>query len=169
VTEVDFRGTPRYITADIDQQTLSASIRVNYNINPNLTIQYYGEPFISRGRYTDFNFVNDPVAKDLAERVTLYDQNQISFADDEYSIDENRDGTIDYTFDNPDFAFVQFRSNLVLRWEYIPGSEKFLVWSQGVTGSGDPGEHLFRNLNNQILDKQPENTFLIKATYRFVL
>ena len=169
VTEVDFSGTPRYITANIDQQTLSASIRVNYNINPNLTIQYYGEPFISRGKYTDFNFVNNPVAKDLAERVTLYDQDQISFADDEYSIDENRDGDVDYTFGNPDFAFVQFRSNLVLRWEYIPGSEIFLVWSQGVTGSGDPGEHLFRNLNNQILDKQPENTFLIKATYRFVL
>ncbi len=169
VTETDFNGTPRYITANIDQQTLSTSIRINYNINPNLTIQYYGEPFISRGRYTDFNFVNNPIARDLAERVTLYDQEQISFADDVYSIDEDRNGTTDYTIDNPDFAFVQFRSNLVLRWEYIPGSEIFLVWSQGVTGGGDPGDHLFRSLNNQILDQQPENTFLIKATYRFVL
>lgn len=169
VTEADFSGTPRYITANIDQQTLSASIRLNYNINPNLTIQYYGEPFISRGRYKEFNYVNNPIAKDLSERVTLYDENQISLADDVYSIDENRDGTVDYTIDNPDFAFVQFRSNLVLRWEYIPGSEIFLVWSQGVTGSGDPGDHLFRSLNTQILDQQPENTFLIKATYRFVL
>ncbi|MCK8522476.1 carbohydrate binding family 9 domain-containing protein [Aquimarina sp. D1M17] len=169
VTDVDFNGTSRYITANIDQQTLSASIRVNYNINPNLTIQYYGEPFISRGRYKEFNFVNNPVAEDLNERVTLFDQNQISFADDAYSVDEDRDGITDYTFDNPDFAFVQFRSNLVLRWEYIPGSEIFLVWSQGVNGSGDPGDHLFRSLNNQILDQQPNNTFLIKATYRFVL
>ncbi|MBQ4818725.1 DUF5916 domain-containing protein [Aquimarina sp. MMG016] len=168
VTETDFNGTPRYITARIDQQTLSASIRLNYNINPNLTIQYYGEPFISRGRYTDFNYVNNPVAKDLNERVTLYNNSQISFADDVYSIDEDGGG-VDYTFDNPDFAFVQFRSNLVLRWEYIPGSEIFLVWSQGVTGDGNPGDHLFRSLNNEILDKQPENTFLIKATYRFVL
>ncbi|WP_281989371.1 DUF5916 domain-containing protein [Aquimarina aggregata] len=169
VTETDFNGTPRYITADIEQQTLSASIRLNYNINPNLTIQYYGQPFISRGRYKDFNFVNNPIAKDLSERVTLFDNNQISFADDTYSIDEDRNGTVDYTVDNPDFAFVQFRSNLVLRWEYIPGSEIFLVWSQGVTGSGDSNDHLFRSLNNQILDQQPENTFLIKATYRFVL
>ncbi len=168
VTEVDFAGTPRYITARIDQQTLSASIRLNYNINPNLTIQYYGQPFISRGRYTDFNYVNNPIANDLNERVNLYDNNQISFADNVYAIDENGGG-IDYRFDNPDFAFVQFRSNLVLRWEYIPGSEIFLVWSQGVTGSGDPGNHLFRSLNNQIFDQQPENTFLIKATYRFIL
>ncbi|WP_299243959.1 DUF5916 domain-containing protein [uncultured Aquimarina sp.] len=168
VTEVDFSGTPRYITARIDQQTLSASIRLNYNINPNLTIQYYGQPFISRGTYRDFNYVNNSIASDLSERVTLFDEDQISFADDVYSIDEDGGG-VDYTFDNPDFAFVQFRSNLVLRWEYIPGSEIFLVWSQGVTGFGDPGDHLFRSLNNQILDQQPENTFLIKATYRFVL
>ncbi len=169
VTEVDFAGTPRYITARIDQQTLSASIRLNYNINPNLTIQYYGQPFISRGTYTDFNYVNNPIASDLNERVTLYNDNQISFADDLYSVDENLDGAIDYTIDNPDFAFVQFRSNLVLRWEYIPGSEIFLVWSQGVNGLGDPGDHLFRSLDNQIFGQQPENTFLIKATYRFVL
>lgn len=168
VTEVDFAGTPRYITARIDQQTLSASIRLNYNINPNLTIQYYGQPFISRGTYKDFNYVNNSIASDLGERVTLFDDDQISFADDVYSVDEDGGG-VDYTFDNPDFAFVQFRSNLVVRWEYIPGSEIFLVWSQGVTGFGDPGDHLFRSLDNQILDQQPENTFLIKATYRFVL
>ncbi|MBW1294698.1 DUF5916 domain-containing protein [Aquimarina litoralis] len=168
VTEVDFNGTPRYITARIDQQTLSASIRLNYNINPNLTIQYYGQPFISRGTYTDFNYVNNSIASDLNERVTLYDQNQISFADGTYSIDEDGGG-VDYSFGDPDFAFVQFRSNLVLRWEYIPGSEIFLVWSQGITGSGDPTDHLFRSLDNQIFGQQPENTFLIKATYRFVL
>ena len=32
---------------------------------------------------------------------------------------------------NPDFSIVQFNSNLVVRWEYVPGSELFLVWSQG--------------------------------------
>lgn len=169
VTEQDFNNTTRYITAEIDQQTLSASIRLNYSINPNLTIQYYGQPFISRGRYTNFNYVNDATASDLRDRVTLYDQNQISFTEDTYSVDEDKNGTVDYTFDNPDFSFVQFRSNLVLRWEYIPGSEIFLVWSQGITGDGNPSNHLFRSLDNQILGQQPENTFLIKATYRFVL
>ena len=169
VTEVDFNGTPRFITANIDRRTLSTSIRLNYNLNPNLTIQYYGEPFISKGVYKDFNYVNNAVAKKLADRVTLYDQNQISLTDGVYAVDENIDGTIDYSFDAPDFAFVQFRSNLVLRWEYIPGSELFLVWSQGITGDGSPSDGVFRNLDNQILQQKPENTFLIKATYRFVL
>lgn len=168
VTEVDFNGTPRYITANIDQRTLNASIRMNYSLNPNLSIQYYGEPFISRGTYTDFNFVNNPIAENLDERVTLYNDNQISFADGVYNVDENLDGITDYQIGDPDFSFVQFRSNLVLRWEYIPGSEIFLVWSQGVTGFGDPMESLGRSLDNQILNQKPNNTFLIKATYRFV-
>ena len=141
---------------------------MNYSINPDLTIQYYGQPFISRGRYNNFNFVNNAVAKNLDERVTWYQPNQISSDDLTYLVDEDLDATVDYTFENPDFSFVQFRSNLVVRWEYIPGSEIYLVWSQGVTGFGDSKETLTRNLNNQILDKKPDNTFLIKATYRFM-
>ncbi|MEX0275821.1 MAG: DUF5916 domain-containing protein, partial [Flavobacteriaceae bacterium] len=167
VTERDFNGTPRYILAHIDQNTLSATIRMNYSINPNLSIQYYGQPFIARGRYTDFNYVRDPIAKDLNERVAWFAANQIAFDGNTYTIDEDRDGMEDYSFGDPDFAYVQFRSNLVARWEYIPGSEIFLVWSQGVTGLGDPGESLGSSLDSQIFGQEMDNTFLIKATYRF--
>ena len=167
ITERDFNGTPRYILGNIDQQTLSAAIRLNYNINPNLTVQYYGQPFVSRGRYKDFKFVSDnPTADRLSDRFNLYSDAQISEDSGSFLIDEDGGGT-DYSFGNPDFSFVQFRSNLVVRWEYIPGSEVFLVWSQGVTSFGDPSNHLFANLNNQILDQEKDNTFLIKATYRF--
>ena len=169
VTETDFAGTPRYIMGEIDNESLSATLRVNYNINPNLTIQYYGQPFIFKAKYSNFNFVNNPIAEDLNERVTWYDSNQISFSNDVYSVDENQDSVIDYQFSNPDFAFVQFRSNLVARWEYIPGSEIFLVWSQGITGLGDVNNSFGDIINNQIFGVKPENTFLIKATYRFVL
>jgi hypothetical protein len=142
---------------------------VNYNINPNLTIQYYGQPFIFKAKFSNFNYVNDPVAKDLKDRIILYGNDQISFSDDVYSVDENRDSEVDYEFENPDFAFVQFRSNLVLRWEYIPGSEIFLVWSQGITGLGDVNNDFGSIIDNQLLSERPQNTFLIKATYRFVL
>lgn len=171
VTEENYSGTARYITGSIDQKTFSTSIRFNYSLNPNLSIQYYGEPFISRGTYSGFNFVNNPIAKKLEERVTMFSENQISKAtsNDAYLIDENIDGTVDYQIENPDFSYVQFRSNLVLRWEYIPGSEIFLVWSQGVVGAGNPNETLGKNLNRQILDQQKDNTFLLKATYRFIL
>ncbi len=162
-------STVRYVLGAIEQKTFSSSIRLNYNLNPNLSVQYYGQPFISRGRYSKFNFVKDPTANNIRERVVLYSQNQILKSNGEYLIDENLDDGIDYQFNDPNFSFVQFRSNLVLRWEYIPGSEIFLVWSQGVTGNGDPADALGRSLNKQILDKEKDNTFLIKATYRFVL
>ena len=38
--------------------------------------------------------------------------------------------TEDYGFDKPDFNVREFLSNLVLRWEYNPGSSVYLVWSQ---------------------------------------
>ncbi|MGB0949452.1 MAG: DUF5916 domain-containing protein, partial [Marinirhabdus sp.] len=110
VTEQSFNGAPRYILSGIDQETLSATLRLNYNINPNLTIQYYGQPFIFKARYFDFNYVNDAIAKNLNDRVTGYPANNITLdADsDSYLIDEDSDGTVDYSFGNPDFAFVQF-------------------------------------------------------------
>jgi len=169
VTESSFNGTPRYILGEIDNESLSTTLRVNYNINPNLTIQYYGQPFIFKAKFSNFNYVNNPVSEDLNERVSLYGNNQISFADDVYSVDEDQDGEADYSFGNPDFAFVQFRSNLVLRWEYIPGSEIFLVWSQGITGLGDVNNDFGSIIDNQLLSARPQNTFLVKATYRFVL
>jgi len=177
VTQTDFNGEARYILAEIDQQTFSTSIRLNYTINPNLTIQYYGQPFISRGTYTNFKYVTNPVidnstnpiADNLYDRFIAFDNNQIQEINDSYLIDEDSNNITDYEFGKPDFSFVQFRSNLVVRWEYIPGSEIFLVWSQGNAGSQDPKRRLFRSLDNQIFGEKGENTFLIKATYRFML
>jgi hypothetical protein len=169
VSEQAFDGTPRYILGEIENESLSTTLRVNYNINPNLTIQYYGQPFIFKAKFSNFNYVNQSEAEDLNERVTWYENEQISFEDDVYSVDEDMDGNTDYTFGNPDFAFVQFRSNLVVRWEYIPGSEIFLVWSQGITGLGDVNNDFGSIIDNQLLSQRPQNTFLIKATYRFVL
>lgn len=171
VTEADNNGTTRYILGTIDNQTLSASVRLNYTINPNLSIQYYGQPFVSIGRYTDFKYVTNSIADNLTERFYQYLPNEITFdtASNSYLIDENADGAVNYSIGNPDFSFVQFRSNLVIRWEYIPGSELFLVWSQGTTGFGNAKDHVLRSLDNQILGQQPENIFLMKFTYRFVL
>ena len=171
VTETSFGGDPRYIMADLNQKTFSATLRLNYTINPNLTIQYYGQPFISNGVYKQFNRVTNPTAKYYGDRIATFNPSQISFdaGSDSYAVDENTDGTPDYSIGNPNFSQVSFNSNLVVRWEYIPGSEIFLVWSQGIYGQGNPKDDLFQGINKQILGSRPENIFLIKATYRFIL
>ena len=86
-----------------------------------------------------------------------------------YLLDEDIDGIVDCEIENTDFSFVQFRSNLLLRRQYIPGSEVFVVWSQGFVGSVNPYKTLGNNLDAQILGQKKGNTFLIKATYGFIL
>ena len=116
VTQSDYNNSAsRYVLGTIDNHTLMASVRLDYTINPNLSIQYYGQPFISRGRYKDFKYVTNPVAERLSDRFRLYDSNQINLNGNDFQVDENRDGVMDYSFSNPDFSFVQFNSNLVLR------------------------------------------------------
>jgi len=167
VTQGLANGLPYYITAAIDQTSFVTSMRLNYTINPNLTIQYYGQPFIANGVYSDFNYVTNAAAKRLDDRVAFYDAQQLKKENGSYFVDQDRDGSSDFSFSDPDFSFVQFRSNLVMRWEYIPGSELFLVWSQGATGFANPMDGLGFSLRDQILNQKLENTFLIKATYRF--
>jgi hypothetical protein len=169
VTQSDYNSDTRYVLGSIDNHTLTASLRLDYTVNPNLSLQYYGQPFISRGRYRDFKYVTNPVAERLNERFQPYDTNQIGANGNDFQVDENRDGTIDYSFENPDFSYVQFNSNFVLRWEYIPGSELFLVWSQGITSSILSSNGLFEGFESGILDQRPQNIFLLKATYRFIL
>ncbi len=172
VATTNFGNDKRYILGNIKNDQFSTTLRFTYSINPNMSIQFYGQPFILRGRYSEFNYVNIAAADRFTERVNLYDANQISAVNvngnDFYTIDENKDKTIDYQFYKPDFSFVQFRSNLVARWEYIPGSEIFLVWAQGVVGNENPDASLSTSLGNQVFSNRKENTFLLKVTYRFV-
>ncbi len=170
VSTEEYEGSDQYIISELLQKTLSFTLRVNYNITPDLTIQYYGQPFISRGVYSDFKFVNDPLAKDVYERFKPFSMNQINYDTelDSYKFDENADGIIDYSISNPDFDFVQFRSNLVARWEYKPGSEIYLVWSQGSTAfTNELNESVFDSLKDNLWDDSLTNTFLVKLTYRF--
>ncbi len=171
VDNLDFKGDTRYVTGRIDQKTFSMSIRLNYTIQPNLTLQYYGQPFISRGRYSRFNHIANPLEVRAEDRYELINDDQIVYDenDDTYAVDEDLDGQADYWIDNPDFNFVQFRSNLVARWEYIPGSELYLVWSQGTTNfTREIDGGLLSNLSDNLFSNKAHNIFLIKYTYRFI-
>ena len=171
VTQRDFNGTPRYIMAKLNNKTLSAAIRLNYTINPNLSIQYYGAPFISRGRYSNFKYITDSRASNFTDRFQEFSGDQITYdeAAGIYSVDENSDSVTDYSFGNPNFSIIEFQSNLVARWEYIPGSEIYLVWSQGISKAGNPMDKLLPSLGDNIFGQTAHNIFLIKATYRFML
>lgn len=138
-----------YTFAHLEQRTVSFQWRLNFIATPNLSLQIYAEPFVSKGRYSDVRELDNPRARAYVERFKPYADTAVA--------------------NNPGgFNFKQFRSNTVLRWEYKPGSTIFLVWTQGREGfepaygtrsfGGD-----FRNLFRQ----HPDNTFLIKVSHWF--
>jgi len=117
----------------IDQDTWSFTFRVNVSITPDLTLQYYGSPFIGTGRYTAFKKATDTLAKPYGDRFHLYGPDEIAYGQKKTPTVTEAEGGPSYSFANPDFSFRQFRSNLVARWEWKPGSSLYVVWSQGRT------------------------------------
>ncbi len=57
-----------YLTGHIDQQTTSLTFRGEIFINAELSIQYYGSPYYSVGKYDQFGSVNQARSKDLSQR-----------------------------------------------------------------------------------------------------
>lgn len=171
VSAVRFNNTTRTIVSEVKQNTLRFTARVSYNITPDLTVQYYGQPYITRPLYDHFGYVSDPMAKQYDNRFYEFSPSQIKLVNGSYVVDENTDGIADYSFNKPDFNFVQFRSNLVVRWEYRPGSELYLVWSRGNTADNALYEldtPLAQSLADNAFGNDARNIFLIKATYRFL-
>ncbi|HSE41699.1 MAG TPA: DUF5916 domain-containing protein, partial [Acidobacteriota bacterium] len=44
----------RYVFGELDQKTFSAGLRLNWTFSPTLSLQLYGQPLVSAGKYTDF-------------------------------------------------------------------------------------------------------------------
>ena len=168
VTQRAYNGDTRYIMSKIDRKTVVMSFRLNYNITPDLTIQFWGQPFIATGEYSEFKYVTDSKADDVNNRFRIYDDNQISYQTENntYLIDDNKDGTTDYGFDNPNFNVKEFLSNLVMRWEYKPGSTVYLVWTQSRSGFENIGRFDFNQDIKHLFDQHPNNVFLVKFSYR---
>ena len=136
-----------YTFAHLEQRTMSLQWRVNFTATPNLTLQLYAEPFVSKGRYSNVRELSaNPRAEAYVDRFQPYADPSVA----------------------QDFNVQQFRSNVVLRWEYKPGSTIFLVWNQG-RQDFDPayGTRSFRGDFDNLFHQHPDNTFLIKASHWF--
>jgi hypothetical protein len=155
-----------YVLARLMQHTVGATFRIDYSITTELTVQYYGSPFVSVGRYSEFKRVNNP-------RAGMYDGRFVtlspSLVNGSYEVAGTDDGSGAYSFANPDFSFRQFRSNLVVRWEFRPGSALYLVWGQDRTAYDTPGAGEIGESMDALRSTSPENVFLAKCSYWFSL
>jgi hypothetical protein len=178
VDDLQYVDTPetivgsRYVMGRIDQTTHSLTVRLNVHITPDLSIQYYGSPFVSSGRYTDFKKATDTLASEYEDRFRVYGPDEISFVpeDNTYEVREAEGGPGSrYSFGNPDFGFRQFRSNLVVRWEYRPGSALYVVWSQGRTSDDDRYDDSLGDNFDALWRSTARNVFLVKFQHWFSL
>ncbi|MBF8300614.1 MAG: hypothetical protein HW394_984, partial [Acidobacteria bacterium] len=151
----------RYIFAHVDRSTYSTQFRLNYTFKPDLTLDFYGEPFAASGRY-------DHVGELAAARTRLrrlYGTEGTTLTPLADGSQVVTDGATSFTLRNRDFNVESFRSNLVLRWEWRPGSTLYVVWQQDrsleemVPTRVSPAD-MFSSLG-----RRGDNFFAIKASF----
>jgi len=141
--EDDSGGARHYVFGRIDQTTVAMTLRFNYTMTPNLSLQTYAEPFVSAGDYTNFRELVDGRAAEYVDRYQPYD----------------------YTGE-ASFNIRSFRTTNVLRWEYKPGSQLFIVWQQGRQEQiNEYGNFNLTRDFDGLFSAPSRNTFLVKFTY----
>ena len=142
----DTGGATHYSFARLYQRTISMSTRLNYTVTPDLTFEFYGQPFVATGRYSDVREVS------ATPNAASYDGRFRSYTAPA--------GT------QTSFKVTQLRTNAVVRWEYRPGSTAFLVWAHGRQGSpnADVNQSWSRDYRD-LFGLHPDNTFLIKFAH----
>ncbi len=153
---------PHYLFARLEQTTVGVTARADWTFSPTLSLQLYAQPFVSGGAYTEFKQVADARAEAYAARFAGVDARLGDGGDVQADLDG--DGAAE-SFRSPDFNVKQFRSNVVLRWEYRPGSTLFAVWSQGRDHYAADGAFSFRSDLGALLDQPSENAFMLKLSY----
>ncbi len=161
----DASGEPVYVLGRIDQITTSLTLRVSYTFTPRLSLQVYAQPFVSSGGYASYSEVVAPQAREPGDRFAEIGDMQSTDVDGIRSVDRDGDGVTDYSFSLADFDFRELRSNLVLRWEYAPGSTLFFIWSHSRTSEDTTGSFTLTDELGELADVRGDNVLLLKLNY----
>lgn len=100
-----------------------------------LTLQYYLQLFSAKGKFENSMRMNGP------------------------------DSFTPYVYSQPDFNTLSLNSNVVLRWEYLPGSTVYLVWSQARHGDGGTFNTPFGDNISNTFSLPSTNVLLLKVSY----
>ena len=123
--------------------TGSLTLRANWALSPDLSLETYAMPYISAGEYTQFYRVASPRAEVYAKRRVPT----------QYAGDDR-------------FVAAQVRSNVVLRWDYTPGSSLYVVWAHEQTSDrSDIGRFSPFVDSYDLLKATSYDTFMVKVTY----
>ena len=153
----------RYIFAYIERSTLSARFRLNYAFTPNFTVEAYAEPFAASGDYYDFGELPEPESRSLRVYGGPGTGTTITTGPDGEST--VTDGATTFTIPPLDFNRLSFRSNLVLRWEWLPGSTAYFIWQQNRFDETGAGGLIGPNDLWSATQSGGDNFFVVKVSY----
>lgn len=129
------------------RNTVSVTLRASWAISTALTLEAYAMPYMTAGTYAGFYQVVSPRASAYEERLRL----------------------VDYQGEDR-FTLGQLRSNLLLRWEYLPGSTLFLAWTREQTQQGnDVGVVRMDRELSSIFASRSYDSVLFKLSHLFPL
>ena len=154
------RAGAHYVVGDVKQTTMSLTARVDYSFTPQLSIQFYGQPFLSAGAYRRLGAVADAHSPNAERRIRRFDEGEIVTTGGGW---QGANG--EFEFENPDFALNELRTNSVLRWEYRPGSTLFLVWSHGRSADGLAQGFDLRRQARELSETRGDHVFLVKLSH----
>ncbi|NWF89575.1 MAG: carbohydrate binding family 9 domain-containing protein [Ignavibacteriaceae bacterium] len=160
----------RYVFAHLEQTTLAADIRTDWIISPTLSLQVYVQPLIASGKYSEFKTLRKAKSYEFlnyGSNGSTITNNLTSSGDIEsYRLDPDGNGPANsYEISNPNFNFLSLRGSAVLRWEYLPGSTLYFVWTQNRADVEPTGEFNFGRSVENLFDLRADNIFLIKLSY----
>ena len=161
----DALGSTHYLFGELEQTTVNLTLRGNATFTPELSLQVYAQPFVASGDFTGFKQVSDPRAARFADRFEVFEADRLMVQTGEVGVDLDRDGQVDLDLGNPDFSYLSFRSNVVLRWEYLLGSTLFLVWQHGRSYDNHDGTFNLGSSLDQLFRSDARNTFVVKLNY----
>ncbi|MBU1095228.1 MAG: carbohydrate binding family 9 domain-containing protein [Bacteroidetes bacterium] len=158
----------RYVFAEIDYQTIAGNIRLNWTFTPQLSLQIFMQPLFSVGDYNNFKELKRPRSLDY----NIYGRDGSSISYDEksnnYTVDPDGSGPADsFEFENPNFNFKSLRGNIVLRYEVLPGSVFYFVWTHNKTNEAYPGRLRLNRDFRKLWSEDSDNIFMIKFSYWF--
>jgi len=158
----------RYVFGKINQHTLSANIRLNWTFSPSLSLQLFMQPFFAVGEYGEFK----ELAKAKTTDFNIYGSSGSTINYDPaaqlYSVDPDGVGPSQgFSFGNPNFNYKSLRGTAVLRWEILPGSIFYFVWSHNQTNFENPGDFNFARDFKNLWKADGDNILMVKFSYWF--
>jgi hypothetical protein len=156
----------RYLFADLEQTTLSMETRLNVTFTPDLSLEFFAQPFIASGDYEGLKELRSPGTFDFS-RYGIESGEVSVDGEGDYMVDPDGMGPAEpFAISNRDFNRTSLRGTGVLRWEWRPGSTLFLVWQQSRSTWNDGyGDFDLGRDAEAILKGEAHNVLMIKATY----